>query len=248
MKFLIVSSSDPIFLAMAKKLSELISDSHEKMVVIEASHIPIFKVLCQRMRRAGVLQGMSQFIFKIYDVIVLRRKESRSASVKITGFKADRIKSINSLEFRTEVVKYDVVICIATSIVNRETLLLSKHGFINIHPGILPRYRGTGNLWAVVNQDWHNIGCTSHWMTPQIDVGRILTVTRIALDSDSLWEMNCNALTAGIYALSSAINQGSLLELEQEVDESTSCYYSWYGVLDYFRFKRILRSKLKSFK
>lgn len=241
MKLLIVSSADPIFLSMARYLSGLISERHEVTVVKENAQVSIPKILRQRIKRAGLISGLSQFVFKVFDVLFLRKAIAKNADEELANFYCAGIGSINSEEAKAMASQFDVVICIATSIIKQATLDASKYGFVNVHPGILPQYRGTGNFWAVVNRDWENVGCTCHWMTSQIDVGRVISVTRIPASFNTLWQMNYAAMLAGVDALSEVINSGELLKRCIELDESQSGYYSWYGIGDYFNFMLAMR-------
>jgi hypothetical protein len=240
-KLLIVSSADPIFLNMAKFLSEQISEKHETTVVKENVKISIPKILKQRVKRAGLISGLSQFGFKVFDIFFLRKTITKDAIESLKNFDCAEIYSINSEEAKSLASRFDVVICIATSIIKQATLDVSRYGFLNVHPGIVPNYRGTGNFWAVVNKDWRNIGCTCHWMTNQIDVGRVVAITVIPPNFNSLWEMNNTAMMSGLYALSKVINEGELLEKYIDLDESQSCYYSWYGFGDYLKFCMSMR-------
>lgn len=242
MKFLIVSSADPVFLRIAKYLSGLISGSHEVTVVKENTPVSILRVLRQRIKRAGLISGLSQFAFKVFDVMLLRKGISKQAVKGLVNFDCAEIGSINSEEAKALASQFDVVICIATSIIKQVTLDVSRYGFVNVHPGILPQYRGTGNFWAVANGDWENIGCTCHWMTSQIDVGRVISIARIPPSFDSLWEMNNTAMLAGVNALSEVINKGELLDRCIDLDESQSGYYSWYGIVDYLKFRASIRA------
>ena len=48
-----------------------------------------------------------------------------------------------------------------------------KHGTINVHPGILPGYRGCSCVeWAIYNDD--KVGNTAHFMTEEYDQGPII--------------------------------------------------------------------------
>lgn len=241
MKLLIVSSADPIFMNMARYMSGLIAEKHEVTIIKEAPQVSILKILKQRIKRSGVISGLSQFAFKVFDVLFLRKSIAKNAEERLLGYDCAEISSINSEEAKDLASEFDVVICIATSIIKQVTLDASKYGFINVHPGILPHYRGTGNFWAVVNRDWENIGCTCHWMTSQIDVGRVVSITKITDNFHTLWEMNSVAMMAGVGALSKIINDGQLLTRCIELDESQSGYYTWYGIGDYIKFYRSMR-------
>ena len=48
-----------------------------------------------------------------------------------------------------------------------------RHGILNVHPGLLPRYRGPNPLgWAIRNGD-REVGLTVHRMTSKLDAGPI---------------------------------------------------------------------------
>lgn len=56
----------------------------------------------------------------------------------------------------------------------REVLDLPRLGVLNVHPSVLPRYRGPSPvLWAIRNGDPH-LGITVHRMTEHIDAGPVL--------------------------------------------------------------------------
>jgi hypothetical protein len=52
---------------------------------------------------------------------------------------------------------------------------------VNIHPGILPQYRGVGNPEALLANDGSNMGVSIHLMAKRIDEGRILFTRRMPL-------------------------------------------------------------------
>ena len=120
---------------------------------------------------------------------------------------------------------------------------IPKHGFINIHPGVLPSYRGTGNLWAVLNQDWANVGCTVHWMTEKIDAGHVIAIERLQQIPASLWDIHIEAMRAGIASLARIIRSGALLDAHVDMSGQPSRYYGWYGFIDYIRFAVILAGR-----
>ena len=241
MKLLIISSSDPIFLSMAKFFSQKILENHEVVIVKESVRISLFYILLKRIKKFGFLSGLSQFAFKVFDVLLLRKSITQDAIQSLGDFDCKQIDSINSTQAKCLVSEFDAVICIATSIVRQSTLDSAKNGLVNVHPGILPNYRGTGNFWAVVNRDWNNIGCTCHWMTSKIDDGKVILCTKTAATFNSLWEMNYNAMLEGLDALSKVINEDKLLDSSIDLDMTCSAYYTWYGFCDYFSFLASMR-------
>jgi methionyl-tRNA formyltransferase len=64
----------------------------------------------------------------------------------------------------------------------KELLDIPKYGFINIHPSLLPRYRGAAPLqWALINGD-KETGVTILTVTPRFDAGDIVLQEKVAID------------------------------------------------------------------
>jgi len=65
-----------------------------------------------------------------------------------------------------------------------EVLALPRLGAINMHPALLPRYRGPAAIeWALRNGD-AELGFTVHRLSPDFDTGPILAQTRIPIADD----------------------------------------------------------------
>jgi len=55
----------------------------------------------------------------------------------------------------------------------KHILEATKHGAVNVHPGVLPYYRGCSSVeWALFNND--KVGNTTHFMTEGYDEGNII--------------------------------------------------------------------------
>jgi methionyl-tRNA formyltransferase len=69
--------------------------------------------------------------------------------------------------------------------IEADTLAIPQHGFFNVHPGDLPRYRGNAcPNWAILNGDDH-IGLCVHKVVPELDGGPVLLRERFALSPDT---------------------------------------------------------------
>lgn len=67
-------------------------------------------------------------------------------------------------------------------LIPKEILSLPKNGFLNIHPSLLPEYRGPEPLfWIFRNGDQENAGVTLHWMDEGLDTGDILSQRSLTL-------------------------------------------------------------------
>jgi methionyl-tRNA formyltransferase len=69
-----------------------------------------------------------------------------------------------------------------------EAIAVPKHGIVNGHPSLLPRYRGPSPVaWAIRNGE-AEIGFTLHYMDADLDTGNVLAQIRIPLDDEQGWE------------------------------------------------------------
>jgi len=60
----------------------------------------------------------------------------------------------------------------------------AKFGAINLHPSLLPKYRGRASVnWAILNGETE-IGLTAHFIDEGVDTGDIITQLKISIDKD----------------------------------------------------------------
>lgn len=73
-----------------------------------------------------------------------------------------------------------IFVCGYTKIINSE--LLNQYLFINIHAGILPKWRGfNANVWAIINNE-KEVGYSFHRVTDEIDGGDIYYKITVSID------------------------------------------------------------------
>lgn len=69
-----------------------------------------------------------------------------------------------------------------------DALAVPKHGVVNGHPSLLPRYRGPIPVsWAIRNGETE-LGFTFHYMDAELDTGNVLAQARIPLGDEHGWE------------------------------------------------------------
>lgn len=83
----------------------------------------------------------------------------------------------------------DVALCIGFPWkIPPAALAAPRHGIVNGHPSLLPRYRGPSPLsWAIRNGD-DEIGFTFHYMDAELDTGNVLGQVRVPLDDEHSWD------------------------------------------------------------
>jgi methionyl-tRNA formyltransferase len=96
-------------------------------------------------------------------------------------------ESINTDAARTELVRFEpelLVVADYGQILSPETLATARHGGINLHGSLLPRYRGAAPIqWAVYHGDAET-GVTVIHMTPALDAGPCVAQLAIAIDPE----------------------------------------------------------------
>lgn len=102
---------------------------------------------------------------------------------------------------------------------------------LNIHPSLLPQYRGPAPLFWQLRDGMREIGVTLHHVTSQIDGGDIVTQTKVALPTGISGSAADELLaSAGTDMLLDTIQSGDYSGRSQSGPES---YHSWPRVLDW---------------
>lgn len=106
--------------------------------------------------------------------------------LKVSTIKKTKVKDPSVLN-RIKKNKPEVIFCIGgTQMIPQQVLDIPKMGCLNIHPALLPKYRGRySTVHALFNGEKY-IGVTAHWMDDGIDSGPILFQTKFKVaDSDT---------------------------------------------------------------
>lgn len=69
-----------------------------------------------------------------------------------------------------------------------DALAVPRHGIVNGHPALLPRYRGPSPVSWAIRRGEHEIGFTFHYMDAELDTGNILAQERIPLADERTWD------------------------------------------------------------
>ncbi|RLT38400.1 MAG: hypothetical protein DWI57_12055 [Chloroflexi bacterium] len=79
------------------------------------------------------------------------------------------------------------VACVACfdRIIPARLLALPRHGFLNVHPSLLPHFRGPEPLFWQLRAGINPVGVTVHWMDAGLDTGDIAGQRTVALPDGS---------------------------------------------------------------
>jgi methionyl-tRNA formyltransferase len=105
-------------------------------------------------------------------------------SFKLPVHQPDNIKDKGIIKWISEINPDVIVVSAYGKKIPEEILSLPHYGCINVHPSLLPRYRGPAPInWAILNGD-ETTGVTIMKMDSGIDTGDILLQEEISVDPE----------------------------------------------------------------
>lgn len=93
------------------------------------------------------------------------------------------------------------VIAAYGEILRRDVLAVPPHGYLNIHPSLLPRHRGPSPVAGAILAGDAETGVTVMRLTPKMDSGPIVKQQRVPLPADA----RTGPLTAALFRLGAAL-------------------------------------------
>ena len=145
-------------------------------VLIEHAR-PSWRFYWRKLRRVGPID----FAFQVWLARWYRRDGGRHLP-DLAMPPHERITNANDYGFDAD----SLVIGFGTSFIAESTLARLPNGFLNLHTGFLPEYRGVkSEFWPLVRGDLSHIGWTLHYMTPTLDAGDIVVRQRVPWDGES---------------------------------------------------------------
>ena len=129
---------------------------------------------------------------------------------------------LNEPHFLAELQKLnaDLFVVVAFRILPREVFTIPPRGTINLHAGLLPKYRGAAPLqWAIINGETET-GATTFLIDEKVDTGQILLQRKTAIgENETAGELHDRLAVFGAGLLSDtlkAMTAGSLIPRPQE--------------------------------
>lgn len=105
----------------------------------------------------------------------------------------DRLRENKEIIEKIKEMNPDVICVVAYGrILPKEILDIPKYGCINVHPSLLPKYRGSAPIqWAILNGD-EKTGVTTMYLDEEMDSGDIILKEEVTIDKDEtsgeLWD------------------------------------------------------------
>ena len=145
----------------------------------------------------SILKLNNSFKHSIISIVTNKDKKSgrglrlKSTYVKKMALNLElpiiEVDNLNSEIFysKLSLLKPDLFVVVAFSILPESIINIPKYGSINIHPSILPKYRGASPIqYALLNGD-RETGVSIINLTKNIDAGNILDQKKIFIDKNS---------------------------------------------------------------
>ena len=95
-----------------------------------------------------------------------------------------KTKNINNFESYNYIkkLKPDLGVVFGTRKISKKIINLFKFGLINIHRGIVEKYRGLDSeYWALYHRDYKNIGITIHQVSEDLDTGKVIVQRKLKM-------------------------------------------------------------------
>ena len=135
---------------------------------------------------------------------------------------------LNDLNFLNQIKKLniDFIIVVAFRILPDSLLKIPKYGSINLHPSLLPKYRGAAPLqWSIINSEIRS-GVTTFLVSNKLDKGDLLKSTSLVIfPSDDYGDLYRRSSKIGSILLLKTIDQffnKKIAPIPQKHQNSTS--------------------------
>jgi methionyl-tRNA formyltransferase len=123
-----------------------------------------------------------------------------------------------------------VVMASFDQIVGPRALALARHGWLNVHPSLLPAYRGPEPVYWAIADGAKETGISLHRAAPKVDAGPVLAQARVPiLPIDTAGSLTKRLVEVGMGLLPQAVD-GLLADHDGlPLDMATSSYRSSVG-------------------
>lgn len=259
MRILFLSSKDLVYsnyLIGECMRSGLLAD--ERILVLEQDSVMPGKgkwdSLRRYLNRAGpyyvVRQVLKQYLFVLVRALARASRDTQSPfyPYHVNGHpRFGRVAPFNNLKDPANqecIRKYApdlIVSAFSREIIPPAVIRMPRFGVVNIHPSLLPKYRGVGPVFRCMVNDDPEIGITLYYIDEKIDAGRIIeqrSMSTAGYVSEHALTMKC--VEVGIDMLESfieRIKKGGRIETQGNDDRSAS-YFSFPTREEVLRFRR----------
>jgi len=226
-------------------LKELIQKNYEKIGAIYISK-SLKKQKFYRFFMKKVVSGLGfrYYIQRAFHDV--RYKNSKTSITNIAnkyGIPVIYASNINDEGIVTKIKKEEPDLIISAyfdQIIKKELLKIPRIGILNVHPSMLPEYRGVKSTFWVLKNNESKTGITIHFVDEGLDTGNILVQKEISIQpDDSVDSLLKRTSEIGSKALLEAIENIRRNTYNQKEQESGSgSYFSQPTNKDLVQFRK----------
>lgn len=167
-----------------------------------------------------------------------------------------KAKSANSAEFKKEILRLNAdIILVGTwsEKLKKSIINLPKFAAINVHPSLLPKYRGPNPYLQAIWHQEKESGITFHLMDEDFDTGAILLQKSVAIEPDDTGEELRHKITSlargGVCELLQTLDREIIVPVAQ--DEKHASYFPQITedevMLDFYKPAEAVAAHIKAF-
>ena len=231
---------NPLSIACLKALC----DAHRYTVVVGIASPwrgGALKAFLRRWRRYGRHDLLKRIRLLLVSTLQNQVKTNGSADGKryslltmailnnVEHFWCDNINGEDSLRTIRAFSPDLIVVANFSQVLRAQLLEIPSMGCVNVHPSLLPKYRGPSPIYWVLKNKESVTGVTIHYIDERIDSGDIILQKQIPIDGrDNERTLESKCALVGSEILQSAIDlvkEGKAKRRKQEEDDAT--YYSF---------------------
>ena len=187
-KTVIITSNSSVFLKLTKLLIENSGKSRSDFIIVAEKGLPFKDRFRNRIEKIGFLTAVDEWLYNKYEALFNHWEKAERKHLKdidISSFDPDILtdtvnKSFSSVFNQLRTYEAKNIISIASGYIPSVVLREFKVK-LNIHPGILPNYKGIGTPEAIMRGDFSLLGWSIHELTSKIDSGSIIHNCKISL-------------------------------------------------------------------
>ena len=198
------------------------------------------RFISRRIKRYGLKRVCNECALRVY-LKLFGKKILNSKDVQF-DYSFKEINSDLTIR-RIQEINPDVIVAVAPGIFSKEFISSMPCSIINIHNGITPRYRGTGNIWALHEGNYDQVGVTIHEIDEGIDTGSILAQSLLDLSRPSVNIQNIDMLAfiEGANLVCDVVEEKKVPKLLYK-HELHSKFYSFPGLTHYLTARKNFRN------
>lgn len=223
LRILVLCGNDAVPVTAANVYAEMLGEHEVRF--FEENVLSLGRILrfsLRRVKARGIFSLLGSYLFYLRKFIRGEKKIPKQYQPErtVSSFSDDPAVLAFIEDFQP-----DLIIIGFCGLLNRDFLRKVKRPLVNTHPGINPRYRGFGNIWACYEGNSACTGFTIHEVDAGIDTGAAISMAAVDFTGVPFDEIDHHAAKLAARCLSRLI-QG---EEEPEVPDAfanlpSACY------------------------